>query len=156
MASGLLPGGEQYTIGGGNLPGEQVRTAGAPELQQQGGSTAEPTGEAASSPSRNDDRPSTPPKSEPSTPDKPSASPSASKPAKTPESDPTRSRSQETSDSPSTSAPAPAKTTDRATPPPQTPRPPVSAPSTAEAEVLALVNEERAKAAVSRCAPTRP
>ncbi|QHY98422.1 Cysteine-rich secretory protein family protein [Streptomyces sp. S4.7] len=152
VASGLLPGGEQYTVGGGNLPGEQVRTAGAPELQQQGGSTAEPTDEAAASPSRNDDRPSTPPKSEPSTPDKPSASPSASKPAKTPESDPTRSRSQETSDSPSTSAPAPAKTTDRATPPPQTPRPPVSAPSTAEAEVLALVNEERAKAG---CQPLR-
>ncbi|MCI3224374.1 CAP domain-containing protein [Streptomyces sp. NP-1717] len=152
VASGLLPGGEQYTVGGGNLPGEQVRTAGAPELQQQGGSTAEPTDEAAAPPSRGDDRPGTPSKAAPSTPDKPSASPSPSKPAKTPESDPTRSRSQETSDSPSSRAPAPAKPTDRPTPPPQTPRPSVSAPATAEAEVLALVNEERAKAG---CQPLR-
>lgn len=152
MASGLLPGGEQYTVGGGNLPGEQVRTAGAPELQQQGGSTAEPTDGASASPSRGDDGARAPSKSAPSTPDEPSASTSPSKPAKTPESDPPRSRSEERSDTPSSRAPAPETTTERATPP-QTPRPSVSAPATtAEAEVLALVNEERAKAG---CQPLR-
>ncbi|MFC9750075.1 CAP domain-containing protein [Streptomyces niveus] len=151
VASGLLPGGEQYTVSGGNLPGEQVRTAGAPELQQQGGSTAEPTDGATTSPSKGADRPDEPSKSAPSTPDKPSASKSPSKPAKTPESEPTKSRSAETSTKPSTSAPAPAKTTERATAP-QAPRPSTAAPSTAEAEVLALVNQERAKAG---CQPLR-
>lgn len=151
VASGLLPGGQQYTVGGGNLPNEQVRTAGAPELQQQGGSTAEPTDGATASPSGGADRPSAPSKSASSTPDEPSASTSPSKPAKTPESDPTPSRSEGTSTKPSSSAPAPEKTTDR-TPPPRAPRPSVSAPATAEAEVLALVNEERAKAG---CQPLR-
>lgn len=152
VASGLLPGGEQYTVGGGNLPGEQVRTAGAPELQQQGGSTAEPTDGASTSPSGGADRSKEPSKSAPTTPDKPSASASPSKPPKkTPESEPTRSRSQETSNKPSTRAPAPEKTTESATPP-QTPRPSTSAPSSAEAEVLALVNEERAKVG---CQPLR-
>ncbi len=151
VASGLLPGGEQYTVGGGNLPGEQVRTAGAPELQQQGGSTAEPTDGATTSPGKGTDRPDEPSKSAPSTPDKPSASKSPSKPAKTPESEPTKSRSAETSTKPSSSAPAPAETTERATAP-QAPRPSTAAPSTAEAEVLALVNQERAKVG---CQPLR-
>ncbi|MFC8830388.1 CAP domain-containing protein [Streptomyces sp. NPDC057137] len=152
VASGLLPGGEQYTVGGGNLPGEQVRTAGAPELQQQGGSTAEPTDGGATPSSPGTDRRDEPSKSASSTPDEPSASKSPSKPAKTPESDPTRSRSEETTTKPSSSSPAPEKTRDRVTPPAQTPPAPTAAPSTAEAEVLALVNEERAKAG---CQPLR-
>ncbi|WP_405675663.1 CAP domain-containing protein [Streptomyces sp. NBC_01511] len=151
VASGLLPGGGQYTVGGGKLPGEQVRTAGAPELQQQGGSTAEPTDGASTPPSGGSDRSSAPSKSASSAPDKPSASTSPSKPAKTPGSDPTGSRSEEPGSSPSSRPPAPEKTTDRVKPP-QTPRPSVSAPATAEAEVLALVNEERAKAG---CQPLR-
>ncbi|MFI6697180.1 CAP domain-containing protein [Streptomyces sp. NPDC050433] len=151
VASGLLPGGEQYTVGNGRFPGEQVRTEGAPELQQQGGSTAEPTDGATTPPSRGDDRPGEPSKSASPAPDKPSTPKSPSQPAKTPESDPTRSRSAETSTKPSSSAPAPEKTTERATPP-QTPPASSAAPSTAEAEVLALVNEERAKAG---CQPLR-
>ncbi|MFD3483041.1 CAP domain-containing protein [Streptomyces sp. NPDC058665] len=155
VASGLLPGGEQYTVGGGNLPGEQVRTAGAPELQQQGGSTAEPTAEAPAPPSTGDDGAKQPSKSASTTPDKPSASASPSKSAKTPEkpeSDPTRSRSEKASTKPAGSAPAPEKTRDRVTTPPQTPQPSSTAPSGAEAEVLALVNEERAKVG---CRPLR-
>ncbi|MFI6083553.1 CAP domain-containing protein [Streptomyces sp. NPDC051217] len=156
VASGLLPGGEQYTVGGGGLPGEQVRTAGAPELQQQGGSTAEPTDGASTSPSTGDDGAKEPSKSASTTPDKPPASASPSEPAKTsqtPESDPTRSRSEKASTKPSSSAPAPEKTKDQVTTPPQKPRPSTtSAPSSAEAEVLALVNEERAKVG---CQPLR-
>lgn len=155
VASGLLPGGEQYTVGGGSLPGEQVRTAGAPELQQQGGSTAEPTDGASTSPSTGDDGAREPSKSASMTPDKPSASASPSKPAKpsdTPESDPTRSRSENASTKPSGSAPTPDKTRESVSTPPRTPPPSTTAPSSAEAEVLALVNEERAKVG---CQPLR-
>lgn len=152
VASGLLPGGDQYTVGGGNLPGEQVRTAGAPELQQQGGATAEPTDEASTSPSSGGgDRTDEPSKAAPSTPDKPSASTSPSKRTETPESDPTRSPSQESRTKPSSRAPAPEKTEERVTPPKPPPASSV-APSSAEAKVLTLVNEERAKAG---CQPLR-
>ncbi|MFD3524123.1 CAP domain-containing protein [Streptomyces sp. NPDC058653] len=155
VASGLLPGGEQYTVGGGSLPGEQVRTAGAPELQQQGGATTEPTDEAPAAPSTGDGGAKEPSQSAPTTQDKPSASATPSKPAKTPktpESDPTRSRSENASTKPSSSAPVPEKTQDRVTTPPRTTPPSTSAPSSAEAEVLALVNQERAKVG---CQPLR-
>lgn len=43
VASGLLPGGGQFTVSGGGATGEQIRSDIAPELQQQGGSSATPT-----------------------------------------------------------------------------------------------------------------
>lgn len=136
VASGLLPGGgNQYTVGGG--PGGQVRTEGAPELQQQGGSSAEPTRETSSSPSRSAERTTAPEKSASATPTKASATPS--KPSKTSATAPKPQRSETRS----SEAPAPSQTTTRAV---ETP----SAPSSAEAAVLTLVNEERAKVG---CAP---
>lgn len=88
------------------------------------------------------------------TPDEPSASVSPERRTTAPEGEPTRGRSQETTTRPSTTTPTPEETRDRATTPqtPQAPRPSLSAPSTAEAEVLALVNEERAKVG---CRPLR-
>ncbi|WP_405939062.1 CAP domain-containing protein [Streptomyces sp. NBC_00726] len=80
VASGLLPGGDGYTVGGGPAA-DQIRSQAAPDLLTQGGVTASPSDRSsASTPaSRGTDRPAAPRKSHSatSTPSG-SASPSAS------------------------------------------------------------------------------
>ncbi|WP_406136392.1 CAP domain-containing protein [Streptomyces sp. NBC_01089] len=49
MASGLLPGGDTYTVGGSG-GGDRVRADGVPDLQTQGGSSATPTPATPSAP----------------------------------------------------------------------------------------------------------
>ncbi|MFI6104019.1 CAP domain-containing protein [Streptomyces sp. NPDC051310] len=154
VASGLLPGGDTYKVGGGPS-GEQIRT-GVPELQTQGEASATPTGRASVSPSRSAERtqaPSRTPSAKPS--------PTAAKPSSTPAKTKTKTR---------TEAPGPAKTQARpssATPSrtsaAPTPRRTVEQPpsasrlagkeATAEAAVVSLVNAERAKVG---CSPVRP
>ncbi|MEU5719627.1 CAP domain-containing protein [Streptomyces sp. NPDC020403] len=159
VASGLLPGGDTYSISGGSAP-DQVRTGGAPDLLTQGGSSADPTGRASASASaqagRGTDRSAAPSKSPSATPDgKPS--PTASKqvrrqtekpaatrkpaPARTPERTTAPSAEAKKSAPPASKAPA----APRATPASPSHAPSSPAAASAQDAVLALVNEERSK-----------
>ncbi|MFF1923395.1 CAP domain-containing protein [Streptomyces sp. NPDC058221] len=162
VASGLLPGGDNY-LGGGSAA-DQVRSEGAPDLLTQGGSTTPPAdrGTASDTASRGTDRTDGPTKPASSADAKASSSPSktsaktsaptkeakkkepsqrasASKaPAAGTAKSPTRTKtSAAAAPAPSTSsAPAPRKTT-----------PPAN--TSAQAAVLSLVNQERAKVGCS-------
>ncbi|MER8233897.1 CAP domain-containing protein [Streptomyces sp. NPDC094049] len=151
VASGLLPGGETFTIGGagGERPAESRQ---APELTTQGGATRTPTGDAATTAgTTRTATPSGTPTTKPTPPPTPTAKPTPS--ATPPKAQaPTKPAAPRTTAAPATKAPAPkpAPTTEA----PVDERPP--APSTAdrsaaaEAEVLRLVNVERAAVG---CAP---
>lgn len=164
VASGLLPGGDNYNVGGGPAA-DQVRSEGAPDLLTQGGSTTAPADRGSSSTpaSRGTERPEAPTKSASSKAGTPSASPSkTSEPtrtkeasatateqarrsaSKTPSAGTTKSSAPASASSPakptakaSTSAPAARKTTAPA------------AATSAQAAVLALVNQERSKVGCS-------
>ncbi|MEV8320058.1 CAP domain-containing protein [Streptomyces sp. NPDC059900] len=144
VASGLVPGAENYSLGGGG-DSNKVRAATTPsDVAPQGGDTGTADRESAP-PSRGSERPSAPDPTPSQTTEKPSAEPSKK---------------------PSTKAPAPRADEKKKTPAPSTPSrtpaqkpkaPPAaskspSAESAAEAAVLTLVNEERAKAG---CSPVR-
>ncbi len=165
VASGLLPGGSTYTSGGPTAA-DQVRSGGGvPDLlTQQGGSTT--TADRSSSPaSRGSERPEAPSKSPSTTPSKTpsespsttskapskSAAPSSTAPSKKAAEPSEKSKAPTTapkkSTAPASRAPAPTKTT-AAPPPAQKPAPSPSAAS-ARSEVLALVNQERAKVGCS-------
>ncbi|MFB8101395.1 CAP domain-containing protein [Streptomyces sp. NPDC056007] len=161
VASGLLPGGDTYTTGGGNTA-DQVRTGGAPDLlTQQGGSSA-PADRSSSPAGRGTERPEAPSKTPSKTPSK-SPSSSASKtpsksaaPSTTPSKKPAAAPSERSkapttaskqSTSPASRAPAPQKTS--AAPPPSKRPAPSPSDTSARAEVLALVNQERAKVGCS-------
>lgn len=159
VASGLLPGGDNY-LGGGSAA-DQVRSEGAPDLLTQGGSTTPPAdrGTASDTASRGTARADGPTKSASSADGKSSASPSrTSGPAKeakkkkeasqrasaskTPAAGATKSPARASGPAPaaatpSTSAPAPRRTTAPA------------ADTSAQAAVLSLVNQERSKAGCS-------
>ncbi|AIS00759.1 CAP domain-containing protein [Streptomyces glaucescens] len=140
VAAGVLPGGGDYTLGGGS--GNQVQaTDGA------GGTTEGPLGGTSGSaetetgdgtaPGRSATRP-TSPSAAPST---PSASPTTEKPSAVP--------SRKPSATPSERQPEPTPTPSRtatAEPPRTTAPVTVSEAAAVEAEVLQLVNEERARA----------
>ncbi|MGW4033640.1 CAP domain-containing protein [Streptomyces sp. NPDC004838] len=145
VASGLLPGGDTFTVGGESSPGGPVRSDGSAKLQTQGQSGAESTdGAATATPTA----PHSPSKSPSPTTKKPSpSSPKPSARTKTPE---------------KTAAPTPGKkagaprteATGESSVPAQRRSPAApSAEEAMEAEVLALVNEERAK--VKGCGPVR-
>lgn len=153
VASGLLPGGENYTFSGGS--GDQVRTEGLPELQTQGGSSVEPTDRATTPAAEDTGRPQAPSKSpspKPTEPaqrtEKPSAKPSERETA-TPDSRTEKPAAPEKSQSPKPDRVVPAATA-------KVPGSGNAAGSvseaTAEAIVVALVNQERATAG---CAPVR-
>ncbi|MGW6058024.1 CAP domain-containing protein [Streptomyces sp. NPDC055189] len=146
VASGLVPGAENYSLGGGG-DSNKVRAATTPsDVAPQGGDSGTAERETAP-PSRGSERPEAPDPTPSKSTEKPSAEPSKK---------------------PSTKAPAPdagadekKKTTAPASPsrtPAQKPKAPPaaskspSAESAAEAAVLTLVNEERAKAG---CSPVR-
>ncbi|MER5552636.1 CAP domain-containing protein [Streptomyces sp. NPDC002793] len=155
VASGLLPGGDSYSVSGGGAT-DQVHAGGAPDLLTQGDSSAEPTGRTSASASAGADRgtgrsaaPSKSPSASPS--EKASAKPSATaskqatkapKRTKAPAPAPERSASS----GPAAKTPDDAKPSS-ATPSQKAPESP-SAPS-AQAAVLTLVNQERAKAGCS-------
>jgi len=134
VASGLLPGSDNYSIGGN---ADKVRAADTPsDVETQGGTNGATTDQDEredAGTSRDLERSASPSASPTKAPEKtaktPSAKPSTKAPAK-PETKPTTK-------APATKAPK--------TVPPQA----VSPASTAEAEVLSLVNQERAKAGCS-------
>ncbi|MFI5754107.1 CAP domain-containing protein [Streptomyces sp. NPDC051569] len=145
VASGLLPGGSQLTIGSGATNGGQVRADGMPQPQQQGGSAAAPSTGTPVSPSTGTGWTPAPVKPSSPAPAKPSATPSPeSKPSTAPPEPPK-------SESPSSQAPAPGQTTDRAVSAPEAPAAPAG-PNAAESAVLTLVNKERARVG---CGPLR-
>ncbi|MET9427759.1 CAP domain-containing protein [Streptomyces sp. NPDC003036] len=155
VASGLLPGGDTYKVGGGPSA-EHIRTGG-PELLTQGGASATPTGRASASPStspstsRSAERPQAPskkPTAKPTpTPTKPSSTPS--KPTKAPEPSKSTERARPKSASPTREATAtPQRTVEGSTASRL-----ASKERAAEAAVLSLVNAERAKVG---CSPVRP
>ncbi|MGW7433035.1 CAP domain-containing protein [Streptomyces sp. NPDC054861] len=157
VASGLLPGGETHTVGsvGSGETRSQPQSPQVPRLTTQGGASATPS-DRASTPETA--RPGTPsktatPSAKPTPtpsrttaapkPKKPSAPPSrTAKPSKTVEAPPRTKRP---------AAPKPAPTTAKPAPPTKAPAP-VDREAAAEAEVVRLVNEERAKVG---CSPVR-
>ncbi|RFU88517.1 CAP domain-containing protein [Streptomyces triticagri] len=146
VASGLVPGTPNYSLGGGDA--DKVQTADGPsDLATQGGSGPSERSEPPAS--RDSDRPSPA-----------SSSPSSPKPSKTSE-EPSRTPAQKPSEKPSadkaekpkeqsprSSSPAP-RQTERQN---ENAAPQGDGQSSQEAQVLALVNQERAKAG---CSPVR-
>ncbi|MFF3486366.1 CAP domain-containing protein [Streptomyces sp. NPDC002701] len=137
VASGLIPGSDSLSIGGGGA--DKVRAQNTPSDVETQGGTSGSADDRTDDPGTSRDlerspSPSVSPTKAPEkkTEKKPAATPSAEAPAK-------ESKTEE----PATKAPA-TKAPARTTPPKE-----VSTPSTAEATVLTLVNEERAKAGCS-------
>ncbi|WP_322983502.1 CAP domain-containing protein [Streptomyces sp. S584] len=157
VASGLLPGGDSYSVSGGGAA-DQVHAGGAPDLLTQGDSSAEPTSRTSASASAEADRGSgrsaAPSKSPSATPSaKPSKKPSAtaSKPAtKTPERTkaPAAEPKKSTSSSPAAKAPATPESSS-ATPSRKPTASTGPSAGTTQAAVLSLVNQERAKVGCS-------
>ncbi|MYS37703.1 uncharacterized protein YkwD [Streptomyces sp. KhCrAH-43] len=184
VASGLLPGGDSYTVGGGPAA-DQVRSQAAPDLLTQGGATT-PSADrssASATASRGTDRSAAPKKSrsatsEPSRSASPSAShvPSASasasaSPSKTaapskspagkksaagkttaPKKKETAKPSSSASKAPAAKAAktsAPAARTSSSAPAPSKSSTPSATAASAQAAILALVNEERGKVGCS-------
>ncbi|MFJ9031174.1 CAP domain-containing protein [Streptomyces sp. NPDC102274] len=153
VASGLLPGGGDHFTVGDSANGGQIRTESAPELQQQGGSSAEPTPETSTSPSRTAERtqpasPASPTPRKPSvTPSKESTGSTAARPEK--KTKPAAAPPKPRTEIPTRSSEAPAPTQTTARPAPAAPG---SNSSSSEAAVLSLVNKERAKVG---CSPLR-
>ncbi|MFE6486247.1 CAP domain-containing protein [Streptomyces sp. NPDC057757] len=138
VATGVLPGSENYSIGGGGGNADNVQAAGSPsslETEQGGTSGSADSERDDTGTSRDADRAASP-SAAPST---PSTAPSASAPAK-------KKPTAEPSKTETPSKPAEKKPTEA----PETSAP-VAAPAetAAETAVLALVNTERAKAGCS-------
>ncbi|WP_392751238.1 CAP domain-containing protein [Streptomyces sp. LN590] len=155
VASGLLPGGAGYHVSGGTAA-DQVRADGAPDLLTQGGSTTAPAdrGMSSASASRGTGR-SQGPEGSPSPSSTPSASPSEkaerTKQAERTEESAAPSAADRTGAAPATKTPtAKASATPKtsAAAPTHQSSPPAAGTS-AQAAVLALVNEERAKVGCS-------
>ncbi|MCX4844901.1 CAP domain-containing protein [Streptomyces sp. NBC_00893] len=151
VASGLLPGGDTYTLGGGGS--NRVRTEGSPDLLGQGGSSAAPAdrGTASDPASRGIGRTGGPTRTQSPTGSPSSASSSkASAPAE-------RTKPSRPSSSKAPSAGTGKSTTPAAGKPSAAPKTsaPVSrgasapAGSSVQSAVLALVNQERAKVGCS-------
>ncbi|MFG3119094.1 CAP domain-containing protein [Streptomyces sp. NPDC048197] len=142
VASGLIPGGSHFDGGTGDGPGERVRAGALPEATApQGALSVSPSERATLPASRGSARAAVPGATGPTT---PTTSPSPHRPAKSP----TRK-----ADSPGSAAPTghPSAAASAAA----TPRPTASvsdgtgSESSAEAQVLALVNQERSRAGCS-------
>ncbi|MEU0102354.1 CAP domain-containing protein [Streptomyces sp. NPDC006267] len=166
VASGLIPGGDAYTSGT-TTASDEVRAGGAPDLLTQGGSSTAPADRSSSPAGRGSERPAptgqapsktpskTPSASPSKTPSK-SAGPSASKkPTTTPsEKSKAPASAPKKSTAPASRTPAPPKTS--AAPPPSEKPSPSPTDASARTEVLALVNEERAKAGCSPLSTSAP
>ncbi|MEU5999136.1 CAP domain-containing protein [Streptomyces sp. NPDC047197] len=146
VATGLVPGAENYSLGGGG-DSNKVRAATTPsEVAPQGGENGTAERESAP-PSRGSERPDAPtPTPTPSkATEKPSAEPSKKPSTKAPE--------PEAGEKKTTPPSAPARTpSEKPKAPPATGSKSPSAESAAEAAVLTLVNAERAKVG---CSPVR-
>ncbi|WP_432280645.1 CAP domain-containing protein [Streptomyces luomodiensis] len=151
MASGLVPGGD-YKLGGGNDSAGQVQAGGPPAgLETQGSQSAVPTGRSTAPAGRADDRspiPSTTPSKTPRPSGTPSATPSG-QPGSSGSSGTGRSGGDDeggSKDGGGTPSRTPTTEPTASAPPAES----AGAETAAEAEVLALVNEERER---TGCAP---
>ncbi|WP_333735598.1 CAP domain-containing protein [Streptomyces sp. IBSBF 2806] len=153
VATGVVPGLDSYRLGGGNGPADKVQAAGSPtnSAAEQGGTSGSAESDRGSaSTSRQAGRPASPSASTASA--SPSTStPSASAPAPA---SPSKTATEKPQATPSKPAQKPQSTPSRskpATKAPQRAEKPVtvSAETQAAAEVLSLVNEERAKVGCS-------
>ncbi|MFF9911406.1 CAP domain-containing protein [Streptomyces sp. NPDC013457] len=146
VASGMLPGGETHTVGSAGSGTEQSQSRQAPELTTQGGSSATPSSTSAGTKTgTGKTSPSATPSPKPSkTTASPTPSKTAAKPSKT--ATPTRkavpTKTANPKPAPTTAKPAPTRTTAPAAPA-------LSRAAAAEAEVVRLVNQERAKVGCS-------
>ncbi|MFD7324666.1 CAP domain-containing protein [Streptomyces sp. NPDC059875] len=150
VASGLLPGGETLTVGSAGSGEQQTESRQAPELTTQGGSSATPSNQSSSPAAsagtgKGAGKASTSPSATPSPkPSKTTASPTPKKPAPQP-----------TKTAPKTTVPTtkpkpkPVPTTVKPVVPTQTAPVPTDRAAAAEAEVVRLVNQERAKVGCS-------
>ncbi|MFD3480917.1 CAP domain-containing protein [Streptomyces sp. NPDC058695] len=145
VASGVVPGMDNYSLGGGN-GADKVRAADSPSgLETQGGTDGS-ADRAPSSASRSAERSDSPSASPSQSSSKPSSNPSNTASPSKSSSSASHSGSGGAATSPKTATPSKTATTK--------PKPPAAAPSlkapsgeaSAEAQVLALVNTERAKA----------
>ncbi|MGW1545770.1 CAP domain-containing protein [Streptomyces sp. NPDC002346] len=156
VASGLLPGGGAYHVTGGAAT-DQIRSQGAPDLLTQGGSTTAPAdrGIASAEAGRSTERSPGPRKSErsgsPGTSATPSASPS--KTAERTEKAKAPAAAETTGSAPSATASA-APTQSAAVPALRATTP--AGDTSAQAAVLALVNQERAKVGCSPVTASAP
>ncbi|MEU9092636.1 CAP domain-containing protein [Streptomyces sp. NPDC048428] len=167
VASGLLPGGDNYNVGGGTAA-DQVRSDAAPDLLTQGGSTTAPAdrGTASAAASRGAERAKAPTKTGSPEAGTPSASPSkTSVPTKTKETKEAKETAAKETANRSTASKAPAAATTKSSAPaaassPAAPKTSASTPAartttapaaatSAQAAVLALVNQERSKVGCS-------
>ncbi|WP_328886865.1 CAP domain-containing protein [Streptomyces sp. NBC_00316] len=162
MSSGLLPGGAGYQVGGGPTA-DRVRADGAPDLLTQGGSTTSPADHGLSSAAsgRAAGRTQGPgASSSPSTSATPSSSPSkkAETAAEKTERSAAPSAADKTSAAPTASAStsAPVAPTKSAASPTRAATTPTAAGTSAQAAVLALVNQERAKVGCSPVTASAP
>ncbi|MFB7831957.1 CAP domain-containing protein [Streptomyces sp. NPDC056056] len=163
VASGLLPGGDTFTVGSAGTSERPSQARQAPELTTQGGSTQTPTADSngartsAGASAGTDKGRTASPSATPSTKPTPKATkPTPSKaPSKAPTKAPTKPPApRKTTAAPTTKAPAP-KPEPKPDPTTEAPVETTAAPSTAdrgeaaEAEVVRLVNVERAKVGCS-------
>ncbi|MFJ3580738.1 CAP domain-containing protein [Streptomyces sp. NPDC090127] len=152
VTSGLLPGGDTLTVGSVGTDKEQSQSRQAPELTTQGGSSATPTGPSSTSASPSAPKAPTAPRSSPVT-KSPSATPSTAKPKPKPK--PTRATTPPKPTKPvappsKTATPKPVPTTTKPVPRAEAPAAPTQdRAAAAEAEVVRLVNAERAKVGCS-------
>ncbi|MFD3945559.1 CAP domain-containing protein [Streptomyces sp. NPDC058579] len=156
VAAGLIPGGDVLTVGSAGSGTEQTHSSSrqAPELTTQGGSSATPTNPTSASASAYK-KPAAPSTSTGST--SPSATPSPKpKPSKTTAAPKPKPKPSKPAVTPSkTAKPKPAPTTTKPAPrteapaKPAAPTPTLSRAAAAEAEVVRLVNDERAKVGCS-------
>ncbi|MEU9124274.1 CAP domain-containing protein [Streptomyces sp. NPDC048506] len=139
VASGLIPGNGQFDGGTGG-DHDRVRADALPEATAPlGGASATPSERAGATASRGGARPSAPETGRPSSPTTPSTSPSPRQPAKSRTAQPGSHRSTEPAEHPSSAAPRSTATPSKAP----------DATSSAEAQVLTLVNQERARVGCS-------
>ncbi|MFS8202012.1 CAP domain-containing protein [Streptomyces sp. CWNU-52B] len=133
VASGLIPGSDSLPIGGGS---DKVRAQDTPsDVETQGGTNGSADDRVTPGTSRDLERSPSPSVSPTKAPEKSAKKPSATPSAKSPVEE---SRTQ-----------APAEKAPTAKAPETTPSKAASTPATAEAAVLSLVNDERAKAGCS-------
>ncbi|MCX5109056.1 CAP domain-containing protein [Streptomyces sp. NBC_00378] len=148
VASGLVPGGDTYSLGGGS---DRVRTEGSPDLLTQGGSSTAPADRStASGPASRGTGRAGGPASAQSSAGSPSSAPKTSGPAERTE--PSRSASAKTPSAGTGKSTAPAAEKSSAAPKtsaPATRSASAPADSSVPSAVLALVNQERSKVGCS-------
>ncbi|MEV3858436.1 CAP domain-containing protein [Streptomyces sp. NPDC050095] len=137
VASGLLPGGDNFKLGGDN-GGNKVQAAGSPTVEAQGGTDGAVDDRAPSAASRGSDR---------ATPSAPPSKSASATPSKAPSKKPSAPKS--SADSARTKSASPATKAPQKTQAPVSKAPATSSESAAAAQVLTLVNQERAKVGCS-------